>query len=150
MRVRLLAIPARITRELTGDRASDREVLRALWRVAGRPLATGTLVDLDSLPRCFGGSMALVPVLERLASEQFLVWERTGGGLVLEARDNAGVALPIDWPSLERRRRADFGRLDAMQHYSQTRACRRAFVLRYFGDPDARSPCDACDRCLSR
>ena len=33
--VRLLAAPARITRELTGDREYDREVLRALWRAAG-------------------------------------------------------------------------------------------------------------------
>jgi ATP-dependent DNA helicase RecQ len=38
-------------------------------------------------------------------------------------------------------------RLDAMQRYAQTRACRRAFLLRYFGDPDARASCTACDRC---
>jgi hypothetical protein len=30
----------------------------------------------------------------------------------------------------------DMDRLDAMQGYAQTRSCRRAFVLRYFGDPD--------------
>jgi len=47
-----------------------------------------------------------------------------------------------------RRRAVDMDRLDAMQRYAQTRSCRRAFVLRYFGDPDVRPTCGACDRCL--
>ncbi|HEU4632131.1 MAG TPA: HRDC domain-containing protein, partial [Gemmatimonadaceae bacterium] len=29
-----------------------------------------------------------------------------------------------------------------------TTGCRRAFVLRYFGDPDARAACSGCDNCL--
>jgi ATP-dependent DNA helicase RecQ len=56
--------------------------------------------------------------------------------------------MPVDWPALERRRQADLSRLDAMQRYAQARHCRRAFVLRYFGDPDVRPECGACDRCL--
>jgi ATP-dependent DNA helicase RecQ len=56
--------------------------------------------------------------------------------------------LPVDWDELARRRTVDMDRLDAMQQYAQTRSCRRAFVLRYFGDPDVRPACGACDRCL--
>ena len=146
--VRLLAAPARITRELTGDREYDREVLRALWRAVGKRLETGASIDLDGLPPGFGGSMGIVPVLERLESQQFVTWMRTGSGFRLDARCRDAKWLPVDWHALERRRQAELSRLDSMQRYAQTRACRRAFVLRYFGDPEVRTQCDACDRCL--
>ena len=146
--VRLLAAPARITRELTGDREYDREVLRALWRAVGKRLETGASIDLDGLPPGFGGSMGIVPVLERLESQQFVTWMRTGSGFRLDARCRDAKWLPVDWHALERRRQAELSRLDSMQRYAQTRACRRAYVLRYFGDPEVRAQCDACDRCL--
>jgi ATP-dependent DNA helicase RecQ len=146
--LRLLATPDRITRELGGTRAFDREVLRALWRGVGRALQSGTTVDLDGLPPGLMGSTGVVPVLERLESEQFVTWSRAGGGLRLDGRCRVASWLPVDWRALERRRQAELSRLDAMQGYSQTRACRRAFVLRYFGDPDARAHCHACDRCV--
>ncbi len=146
--VRLMAAPARIARELDGDREYDRQVLRALWRAVGRRLETGALVDLDGLPPGFGGSMGIVPVLERLESQQFVTWMRTGSGFRLDTRARDAQWLPVDWPALARRRQTELGRLDAMQRYAQTRACRRAFVLRYFGDPEVRARCNTCDRCL--
>ncbi|WP_309669801.1 ATP-dependent DNA helicase RecQ [Gemmatimonas sp.] len=146
--VRLLACPERVIGELTGDRAFDRDVLRALWRAVGSKLELGATIDLDSLPRALGGSMALVPVLERLAAQQFVTWTRTGAGVRLDPRAQHGKWLPVDWSAIDRRRKSDLNRLDAMQGYAQTRYCRRAFVLRYFGDPEVRSQCAACDRCL--
>jgi len=59
----------------------------------------------------------------------------------------AGEALP-DPETLERRRRAELAKLDTMQSYAYTRGCRRAFILRYFGDPSAGVRCDGCDNCL--
>ncbi|MBL0172472.1 MAG: RecQ family ATP-dependent DNA helicase [Gemmatimonadaceae bacterium] len=146
--VRLLATPIRIVTELGGDRYFDRELLRTLWRAVGKRLESGASVDLDGLPPGFGGPATLVPVLERLEAEQFLMWTRTGASLRLDERAMDADRLPVDWRAVERRRQTDLARLDAMERYSQTRACRRAFVLRYFGDPDARDHCDACDRCL--
>ena len=150
--VRLLAAPERIGAELRGNRDYDRQVLRSLWRAVGARLTHGASVDLDGLPPGFGGARGLVPVLARLESEQFVSWLRTGGGFRLHSHiagsENGRSRLSIDWGALARRRQADLSRLDAMQQYAQTRACRRAFVLRYFGDPDARSNCHACDRCL--
>jgi ATP-dependent DNA helicase RecQ len=146
--VRLLATPERITRELCGDRHVDREVLRSFWRAAGERLESGAAIDLDRLPSGLNGPMGFVPVLERLESGQFVSWRRMGGGFRLDPRSADPGWLPVDWASLDKRRQADLNRLDAVQRYSQTRACRRAFVLRYFGDPDARVQCDACDRCL--
>jgi ATP-dependent DNA helicase RecQ len=146
--VRLLATPERIAAELSGARAVDRDVLRAFWKVAGRTLEDGAVIDLTRLPRHLGGLMALVPVLERLAAQQFVTWRRMGTGVRLDPRARHPKWLPVDWSALDRRRRADLRRLDAMQRYAQTRYCRRAFVLRYFGDPEVRSRCVACDRCL--
>ncbi len=146
--VRLLAAPARIAEALGGARYFERELLRALWRAVGKRLESGASIDLDGLPPGFGGAMGVVPLLERLESEQFVDWKRTGGGFRLDSRSTDLQWLPIDWTALERRRQSDMARLDAIQRYAQTRACRRAFVLRYFGDPDARSRCDGCDRCL--
>jgi ATP-dependent DNA helicase RecQ len=34
-----------------------------------------------------------------------------------------------------------------MDGYARTRTCRRGFMLRYFGDPDAMQYCGACDNC---
>jgi len=146
--VRLLATPTRITRALTGERAFDREVLRSLWRAAGSRLESGTIVDLAGLPPGLDGAHGVLPVLERLQSEQYVTWARTGGGYHLLAGAADEPTPPIDWRALERRRRTDLERLEAIQGYSQSPACRRAFVLRYFGDADTRRHCAACDRCL--
>ncbi|MCU0616185.1 MAG: RecQ family ATP-dependent DNA helicase [Gemmatimonadaceae bacterium] len=146
--VTLRATPARIAAELDGERAFDREVLRALWRAVGPQLQDGAFVNLDGLPPGLGGGAQLRPVLERLQAEQFVTIERAGGGYRLEAQAIVDNHLGIDWEQLTQRRAVDIARLDAMQGYAQTRGCRRAFVLRYFGDPAARVACGACDRCL--
>jgi len=48
--------------------------------------------------------------------------------------------------SLEAKRRSR-ARLAAMMGYVTTRRCRRAYIARYFGEPDPR--CSGCDRCLT-
>jgi superfamily II DNA helicase RecQ len=35
-----------------------------------------------------------------------------------------------------------------MEEYALTHACRRGFVLRYFGDPAAMERCTDCDNCV--
>ena len=146
--IRLLATPERIRREIPADQGMERELLRALWRAVGGRIQAGAAIDLDGLPPGFGGSMGVVPVLERLQSRQFLTWERTGGGTRL-ADPRAPLAhFAIDWALIDRRRAADIRKLDAVQQYAYTRGCRRGFVLRYFGDPAARATCEGCDNCL--
>jgi RecQ family ATP-dependent DNA helicase len=66
-----------------------------------------------------------------------------------EARADARAdARAIDPASEARRRRADHAKLDIMQRYAYSTRCRRAFILRYFGDPAACTDCDGCDNCL--
>jgi ATP-dependent DNA helicase RecQ len=146
--VRLLATPERIRREL-GEEAMDIGLLRAIWRgAAGGTLHDGATVDLDALPPGFGGASGAVPILERLQANQYVEWRRLSGGRRLSDPRKRLDAYPVDWAALDRRRRADLAKLDTMQQYAYTRACRRAFVLRYFGDPAARGSCTGCDNCL--
>ena len=147
--VRLLATPQRIKRELAGESDSmELGLLRALWRVAGAAIEEGTTIDLDALPPGFGGANSVMPLLDALQMRQFVEWKRVGGGNYLEHPEYDVDRYKIDWELLDRRRRAELAKLDAMQQYAYLRNCRRGFVLRYFGDPAARPRCEGCDNCL--
>ena len=146
--VRLLATPERIKRELGASNSLDIGLLRAMWRVAGSALNDGAVIDLDGLPPGFGGAPGSMPLLDELQSRQFLQWRRCGAGASLTSPKKPLTAFRIDWSTIDRRRKADLQKLDAMQQYAYTKGCRRGFVLRYFGDRAARTSCDGCDNCL--
>ena len=146
--VRLLATPERIKRELGAGREAQRELLRALWRAVGKRLGDGAVIDLDGLPPGFGGGQGATPLLDALQNEQFVEWERTGGGTRLENPRAALADFSIDWAGIESRRASDMAKLKRMEGYAYATGCRRAFVLRYFGDPAARPECGNCDNCL--
>ena len=119
--------------------------MRALNR---RIEVDGAPIDLDGLPPGFGGSTGALPLLEALESRQFVQWKRAASGAALASPKKPLTAFKIDWDVIERRRKADLQKLDAMQQYAYTKGCRRGFVLRYFGDPAARTTCGGCDNCL--
>jgi ATP-dependent DNA helicase RecQ len=146
--IRLMATPERIKRELGGHDSLELGILRAMWRVAGESLHRGASIDLDGLPPGFGGASGAMPLLDALQDRQFLEWKRTGAGTRITDPRKPLTGYRIDWATLDRRRRADLQKLDAMQQYAYTKGCRRGFVLRYFGDRAARSSCEGCDNCL--
>jgi ATP-dependent DNA helicase RecQ len=147
-RVRLLATPARIKRELSTDADPALGILRSLWRIVGDSLQTGATVNLDALPPGLAGIQTASALLDDLQSRQLVVWERVGGGLRLTSPSLPVTGLKVDWAMLARRRGAELAKLDAVQRYAYAKTCRRGFVLRYFGDPAARPKCDGCDNCL--
>ncbi|HEY6830322.1 MAG TPA: ATP-dependent DNA helicase RecQ [Gemmatimonadaceae bacterium] len=146
--VRLLATPERIKRELGGQDSLELGLLRAMWRVAGDALNDGAAIDLEALPPGLGGSATKLRLLDALQSRQFVQWKRAGAGASLTAPKKPLTAFKIDWTVIDRRRRADMQKLEAMQQYAYTKGCRRGFVLRYFGDRAARTSCSGCDNCL--
>jgi ATP-dependent DNA helicase RecQ len=146
--VRLLATADRIKRDLGPGDAMKLGLLRALWRVAGDSLYDGASIDLDGLPPGFGGAVGAMPVLDSLEQTQFLEWHRLGGGDRIANLKRPLSAYPLDWAALERRRKAELAKLEAVQQYAYATGCRRGFVLRYFGDPAAGKDCGGCDNCL--
>jgi ATP-dependent DNA helicase RecQ len=146
--VRLLATPARIKAELTEDRHGlELALLRSLWKRAGERFHLGITADLEALPPGIGGPMGAQSLLDALQDRQMVVWRRLGEGITLTDPSKEVGAWPVDWAGLERRRRGELRKLEMMQKYAYTDQCRRAFVLRYFGDPAARPKCEGCDNC---
>ena len=147
--MRLLATPERIRRELPSDDGMERELLR-------RSVACGREGDpagcaggpLPGFRPASAGPRAWSRCWSRSRRGSSSTWERSGGGTRLTRPHTALSAFDIDWTGLDRRRRAELAKLDAMQRYAYTNGCRRGFVLRYFGDAAAGTACSGCDNCL--
>lgn len=83
------------------------------------------------------------------------IWKSKGklpgiSGSILESADRLRRELrpglgPIDWKPVRARKRLALERLGVMERYAQSRHCRRAAMLRYFGERPGR--CAGCDRC---
>jgi ATP-dependent DNA helicase RecQ len=153
VRIRLLATPMRIGRELSADAdARELALLRTLWRRSVRGAYDAFEVPLTEL----GGDSARTvrTRLEDLRARQFLDMQPIDSGLRI-ARPGVPLDALLDWDGLARRRAHEMSKLGAMEDYARTRACRRAFVLRYFGDVASvrrgtSSRCTGCDNCLGK
>ena len=149
LHVRLLATPARITRELAGTAdEADLRFLRDLWRLGGPNLRDGTTLRLDALSPPMRGRQARA-ALDRLRSRQFLDFVALDDGLLLVRPEAALDTFGIDWDAFARRRAADLEKLEMMQRYAYVKTCRRAFLLRYFGEQRTNGRCASCDTCVA-
>jgi ATP-dependent DNA helicase RecQ len=147
VRVRLLATPERIRREVTGlPDQTEVSVLRALWKTDAAGLELGTVVNLDQLRGVVRGRAAR-SALEQLRRRQFVDMQPVDAGLRLTDPSASLASFAIDWDALDRRRASELSKLDTMQRYSYTKKCRRAFVLNYFGEGNADRRCHGCDNC---
>jgi ATP-dependent DNA helicase RecQ len=64
-------------------------------------------------------------------------------------RDVAFEDLEIDFAALEKRKAAEYDKLNRMVRFALSGACRQQEILRYFGESDA-AECDHCDNCSRR
>ena len=69
-------------------------------------------------------------------------------GEITEAPDAPALEVAVSQAlEIEEQRRSfDRSRIDMMRGYAETRDCRRAFLLSYFGEP-YQPPCGNCDNC---
>jgi ATP-dependent DNA helicase RecQ len=143
--VRLLATPERIAATLRPEEAA-RELLRAAWRVSHGRIATGAEIALDALPPGLG-AINVAGVLDGLRARSLVTWQYPGRGIKAAAPRRTIEEWGIDWGALAERRRIAQRRLAEMIRYAETRGCRRAVLLGYFGDRVAGGSCGNCDRC---
>ena len=89
----------------------------------------------------------VVNALNGLADRGFLEWrpaERIGGVELLRL----GEPLDLDEERLRRRRSREFDKLDRMLDYPRS-ACRRRYLVAYFGEEPPFERCGTCDGCLA-
>lgn len=121
--------------------------LRCLLRAAGA--RSCFRASLREMARGSGGDMTTVrAALEQLQGVGVLGWREESGrsGYALTRPDLAPEALPVDWDRARARRDLELRKLKRMERYAYQRACRRRYILRYFGE-DAGWRCGSCDRC---
>ncbi len=146
LRVRLIATPQRITRELGASREAELALLRQLWKAGGGE-AVYRGVDLEW--RDLGPRNRVADLLDSLEAEGFVEWSAwSGEGVVVLDRSTPVQRLAIDWHGLEAKKKRDTRKLQEIQRYAYHEGCRRGFILRYFGDAAAMDACGACDNCV--
>ncbi|MEM6777763.1 MAG: ATP-dependent DNA helicase RecQ [Planctomycetota bacterium] len=69
-----------------------------------------------------------------------------GRALHFTQRDVPFDRLEIDFDELDRRKQAEYDKLEAVISFARAARCRQKVILDYFGDPKA-SVCKRCDRC---
>jgi len=72
-----------------------------------------------------------------------------GRAVHFRRRDLAFNDLKIDFSELERRKKAEYDRLERVLDYCRTPRCRQSDILQYFGDRD-QGRCGKCDSCRGK
>ena len=146
--LRVIADPRRIQVELAGPLHAQQRALLGRLSAAlgpGRPLRD-VHFGAEALRKALAGLDGAEAALDSLSAGAFVEWRRPVFRHWRLASPDAQP--PVDWPSLEARRRRELRRLESVEAYAYTRHCRRAFVLRYFGDEPGSGNCSGCGRCL--
>lgn len=149
--MRLVASAKRVRNELADpERAEDLRFLRRLWKLAGgEVIHRGVGMQPREVFRAGGGYARARELISRLQNAGFIEWsERAADGLLVLDPTTPIPRIPVDWRALEKRKASDLKKLQQMQGYVYTEDCRRAFVLRYFGEESTDASCSACDVCL--
>ncbi len=124
------------------------------------PSMFGAILERLRAGRAGAADLALAsPSKNPIAAETALGMLRRAGAVVREIDADTGEEVyaigtlaedgsaPIDLDHLRAKRAGDEERLRSICGYAAGSACRRAYVLRYFGSDEARERCEACDRC---
>ncbi len=130
----------------------QRKVMRALEKIVGEvrgdwvyfslpQLISHTALERDSVSRA----------LRELIKLTFIdyVPPFRGRAVHMLKRDVPFDELGIDFEELDKRKAAEYAKLDCVTRYARTRGCRQLEILDYFGDPH-RQKCGNCDNCGPR
>ncbi len=86
-------------------------------------------------------------VLALLKKARFIEMRaRARYGLTLDALENSALVLSL--ANYDTKKSYDQSKLAMMLQYSETRGCRRKFILNYFGEEYGADTCGQCDNCL--
>jgi ATP-dependent DNA helicase RecQ len=119
------------------------ERVAVVLRAAQDPVPVAALRD-----RLDMGETRLAQVLTRLADAGAVRLGTNGTVQAVPDGPAPAVATRHALAAQEARGQVDDSRLTMMRAYTETRGCRRRFILTYFGEPAA-DRCWSCDRCIA-
>ena len=76
-----------------------------------------------------------------------LAWQPAPGGGLINISNTQIRELNMDCSALERKRSFELGRLEDVISYAQTKRCRQAEIIGYFGENSSNWKCSCCDNC---
>lgn len=116
-----------------GDRRGEQVYVHPRWLMQNAEL------DRDPLNR------ALRELCNKLSEVDYVPPFR-GRAVHFVRRNIPFNQLEIDFEALDKRKQAEYDRLNQVVNYAQSPLCRQATILHYFGDSSAEN-CGQCDRC---
>ena len=126
---------------------SEIEFLRHLYRAGGREsVYQGAVTSWSSLPADWSREKAH-GMLTGLSRNQFVVWRELEHATWWTGRGER-IETAVDWRAHNLRRKHQHEKLQCMIEYATGRACRRNYILAYFGE-EVSGSCGNCDRCRS-
>ncbi len=131
---------------------AQRKVLQSVERIIGprrQELVQFNLRDLSVNDDMDTASIAhALHELNRLEAFTYVPPFR-GRAIRMIRRDQSFDDLEIDFEALDRRKAAEYEKLERIVGFAKGSTCRQQEILRYFGEKDAK-PCGHCDNCRLR
>ncbi|MEM9504274.1 MAG: RecQ family zinc-binding domain-containing protein [Cyanobacteria bacterium P01_E01_bin.43] len=130
---------------LTSSSTVDRGLLEDVAEAVAT--TTAQTVSPEMLQTSTGLSQAkLTTALDRLETVDLLNQNAAGAVTRVEAVKDTDQAITRAMTAQERHKSFERSRLEMMRGYAETEACRRAYILNYFGEAFS-APCGYCDNC---
>jgi ATP-dependent DNA helicase RecQ len=112
--------------------------VRAGWNFNMDEVAARLQVKKDSLSR----------LIKKLVEKDAAEYEPPFKGTEIQIlKQVCPEDLELDFKALEEKQLRAYEKLEEMENYTRHLGCRQQYILRYFGEPDAK-PCGQCDSCL--
>jgi ATP-dependent DNA helicase RecQ len=134
---------------LPADAKAQRKVMRALEKIVGDSRNEYVFFPLSKLEAISELDLASIAralrELKKLTCFDYIPPFR-GRAVRVINRELPFSKLQIDFSELERRKAAEYEKLEHVITYARSRRCRQVEILDYFGDA-ALEKCSACDNC---
>ncbi len=149
--IRIQSVPeeGRLADRVSSSAHVQKIVMTALEGLVNRRIGEPVYFHPDDFATSLGlDRSALTRALKNLCAELPIDYIPPFRGHAIRVLNRSRKArdLKIDFSTLQKRKNQEYDKLERMIKYAEARACRRAYILQYFGDPEV-SRCGRCDNC---
>ncbi len=140
---------ASVSSALSPRAKSQSEIIDKLEEKYHRELATGWEFNPEEVAIVLKVKKdSLLRAVKKLAEKDLVEYRPPFRGTEIKLlKIVASEDLNLDFKALKTKAARAYEKLDEMENYVYDLGCRQEYILRYFGDPEAK-PCGHCDSCL--